>query len=109
MQIDNRNMILAIVLSLVVLFGWQYFVAGPQMEKVQREAQVAAQQQADQGLAPPAATGEAPAAQDAAGVPVFADRAAAVAATPRVGLDTAALEGSINLTGGRRADIRRNN
>ncbi len=109
MQIDNRNMILAIVLSLVVLFGWQYFVAGPQMEKVQREAQVAAQQQADQGLAPPSATGEAPAAQDAAGVPVFADRAAAVAATPRVGLDTAALEGSINLTGGRLDDLRLKN
>ena len=29
---NNRNIILAIVLSMAVLFGWQFFVAGPQME-----------------------------------------------------------------------------
>ena len=29
---ENRNLILAIVLSAAVLFGWQYFVAGPQMQ-----------------------------------------------------------------------------
>ena len=38
---DNRNTILAIVLSLVVLLGWQYFVAQPQME---RQRQLAAQE-----------------------------------------------------------------
>ena len=30
---ENRNLILAVLLSAVVLFGWQYFVAGPQLEK----------------------------------------------------------------------------
>ena len=30
---ENRNMILAIALSLAVLLGWQYFVASPKLEK----------------------------------------------------------------------------
>ena len=33
MNESNRNMIIAIVLSVVVLFGWQFFIAGPQMQK----------------------------------------------------------------------------
>ena len=33
----NRNMIIAIVLSMVVLFGWQFFVAGPQLERAQKQ------------------------------------------------------------------------
>ena len=40
MQMDNRNMILAIVLSVIVLFGWQFFIAGPQLEQAQRRAQI---------------------------------------------------------------------
>ncbi len=45
---NNRNMIIAIVLSVVVLFGWQFFVAGPQLERAGAAARGArsAQQQA---------------------------------------------------------------
>jgi len=39
---DNQNFILAIVLSIAVLIGWQYFIAGPQMERA-REAAVEGQ------------------------------------------------------------------
>ena len=46
MNETNRNMILAIVLSMVVIFGWQFFVAGPQLERAQRQAQIAAEQAA---------------------------------------------------------------
>ena len=105
MQTDNRNMILAIVLSLVVLFGWQFFIAGPQLEQAQKRAEIEAQQQADQGLATPTAEGEAPAAQTAPGVPAFADRAAAIAAGPRVSINTASVDGSISLVGGRLDDL----
>src|SRR5947207_14959667 len=36
---DNKNLFAAILLCAAVLFGWQYFVAGPQMrEKKQRQA-----------------------------------------------------------------------
>ena len=37
---NNRNIILAIVLSMAVLFGWQFFVAGPQMQRAQQQAQI---------------------------------------------------------------------
>ena len=39
---DNRNTILAVILSGLVLLGWQYFFNIPQMEK-QRALQQAAQ------------------------------------------------------------------
>ncbi|MDP1732382.1 MAG: membrane protein insertase YidC [Devosia sp.] len=106
MQTDNRNMIVAIVLSVVVLFGWQFFVAGPQMERAQRNAELAAQQAADQGLATPIATGETPTVQDVPGTQNFADRAAAIAATGRVAINTASVDGSINLAGGRLDDLK---
>ena len=79
---DNRNVILAIVLSMIVLFGWQFFIAGPQLERAQQQAQVVAEQQAqaDAALAVPAATtadGVAPAAVSADGAAIYADRASA--------------------------------
>ena len=33
MNPENRNMILAISLSMAVLFGWQVFVVGPELEQ----------------------------------------------------------------------------
>ncbi len=110
MQTDNRNMIIAIVLSIVVLFGWQFFVAGPQMEQAQRRAQIEAEQAAsDSSLATPATTsadGTVAVTTDAAGNRTFADRDAAVAATARIKVETAALAGSISLAGGRLDDLR---
>jgi YidC/Oxa1 family membrane protein insertase len=100
---DNRNMILAIVLSVVVLFGWQFFIAGPQLEQAQRRAQIEQQAQADQSLATPSADGTTPAAQE--GSQSFASRDAAVAATTRVPVVTQSLTGSINLMGGRLDDL----
>ena len=56
MDENNRNFILAIVLSMVVLFGWQYFfVPKP---KPPAETPVAAQQQTEQG--PPQPGGHYP-------------------------------------------------
>ena len=43
---DSRNMILAIVLSILVLVGWQYFIAGPQADRAAKLAQLQQQQQA---------------------------------------------------------------
>jgi YidC/Oxa1 family membrane protein insertase len=105
---NNRNMIIAIVLSIVVLFGWQFLVAGPQLEQAQRRAAIEQQQAAaDTGLATPAADGSVTAAATATQDPgTFADRAAAIAATPRVTIDTDALLGSISLTGARLDDLK---
>jgi YidC/Oxa1 family membrane protein insertase len=102
---DNRNVIIAIVLSMAVLFGWQFFVAGPQLERAQRQAEIAQQQaQEEAALATPTATAEG--APAVAGAPAtFEDRAAAIAATQRVQINTEDLEGSINLTGARIDDL----
>ena len=54
MKEDNRNLILAITLSVVVLFGWQYFYGVPQMEKQKQIAQQ--NQQALTQTVPPGST-----------------------------------------------------
>jgi len=106
---DNRNVILAIVLSMIVLFGWQFFIAGPQLERAQQQAQIAAEQaQSEAALATPAATAVAagtPGTVAADGTVFYADRAEAIGASERVTIDTPDLHGSINLTGARLDDL----
>ena len=111
MNLDNRNVILAVVLSMLVLFGWQFFVAGPQLERQQRQNEIAAQQQAEQeALAVPATTADGTQPAAATDQPLssqtFADRATAIAASNRIAIDTEDLAGSINLTGARIDDLR---
>ena len=113
MNETNRNMILAIVLSVVVLFGWQFFIAGPQMQRAQQQAEIAAQQAAaaNPGLATTTTNADGTTTTTTAATPAttatgtFTDRAAAIAASPRVGIETAALKGTINLAGGRLDDL----
>jgi YidC/Oxa1 family membrane protein insertase len=111
---DNKNTILAIVLSALVLLGWQYFFAGPQ-EKVRQE-QLQAQQQ-KQNVPTPTQPGQptpAPAQSGSPQVPGQAnapapgapvDRAAALAHSPRVPILTESVQGSIALKGGRIDDL----
>ena len=56
MNFDNKNFILAIVLSMAIIFGWQYFYAAPLAEKQ------AKQQAAQQQTVTTAADGQQPAA-----------------------------------------------
>ena len=111
---DTRNYILAIVLSLAVLIGWQIFVAGPQMERAQREAQIA---QETENLAnspslalPDAATGAATAPSATVSTPgATGTREERIAVSPRLAIETTSLTGSINLAGGRIDDLRLKN
>ncbi len=109
MNENNRNMILAVVLSMLVLFGWQFFIAGPQLDQAQRQAELSAQQELAQDsadLAAPSADGVAGAAPSSdTGTQVFATREDALAASDRVAIETDALSGSINLTGARIDDL----
>jgi YidC/Oxa1 family membrane protein insertase len=111
---DNKNTILAIALSALVLLGWQYFFAVPQ-EKARQE-QLQAQQQAQKQNAPtPAQPNQAPPTQAGpaqmpgpAGAPAaeaHIDRAAALAAGPRLPIATGSVQGSIALRGGRIDDL----
>ncbi|MBD8066863.1 membrane protein insertase YidC [Devosia sp. PTR5] len=112
MKSDNRNVIIAVVLSMLVLFGWQFFVAGPQLQRAQQQAEIAAQQQAEQdaNLATPTTPATTPGAAatppGAPGPQTFESRDQALAATQRVAINTDDLEGSINLTGARIDDLR---
>jgi len=109
---DNRNTILAVILSGLVLLGWQYFFNIPQMEK-QRAAQVAQSQMTkpaqEPGNAPPPQAGAAPSANVPAnnqpGSVAAVSRDTAIAATPRVKIDTPRLSGSISLRGARIDDL----
>ncbi len=114
---DQKNTILAIVLSALVLIGWQYFYGMPQMEKQRQEAQLKAQQQQVQQPGQPAPQaqpgaqpGVQPGAPTAPGTPVSIPgqqitREAVIAASPRVMLETPRLRGSIALRGGRIDDL----
>ena len=57
MNPENRNMILAITLSMAVLFGWQMFVVGPELEKEAAMQQVIAEQEAATAAASAAIAG----------------------------------------------------
>jgi YidC/Oxa1 family membrane protein insertase len=107
---DNRNTILAVILSGLVLLGWQYFFNLPQMEK-QRAAQQAQSEMAkpasgaatSQPGAAPAPSANAPAANQPAAAVV--SREAAITAAPRVTIDTPRLAGTISLRGARIDDL----
>src|SRR3982074_762718 len=108
---DNRNTILAVILSGLVLIAWQYFFNLPQMEK----QRAAPQTQSERGKpAPQAARGgpaqtgaaptpspNAPAANQPASAAPAVSRETAIATSPRVKIDTPRLSGSISLKGAR--------
>jgi YidC/Oxa1 family membrane protein insertase len=116
---DNRNTILAVILSGLVLIAWQYFYNMPQMEK-QRAAQQAQSEmvkpapQAEHATTPSTTPSTAPPnntapsanapAQSAPAASVVS-RDTAIAATPRVKIDTPRLSGSISLKGARIDDL----
>jgi YidC/Oxa1 family membrane protein insertase len=119
MNDSNRNTILAVILSGIVLIAWQYFYNVPQMEK-QRAAQQAQSElaksapQANNTTTPssapptgnaPAAAGGTPATPPAASTAPVVSRDVAIAATPRVKIDTPSVSGSISLKGARIDDL----
>jgi len=109
---NNRNFILAIALSLAVLIGWQFLYMGPAQKARQQAIEAARNAQQTQSAttevqapggqpsspSPAVQTPSAPAA-------AFLSREAAIAASPRVKIDSPALIGSINLKGGRIDDL----
>ena len=92
---EHRNMILAIVLSLLVLVGWSFVAerwfptAHPQTQKVENGKV--------KPLAPPSTSPAAPQALQA--------RSAVIASTPRVRFQNSSISGSINLRGARIDDL----
>jgi YidC/Oxa1 family membrane protein insertase len=112
---DNKNTIIAIALSALVLLAWQYFFTGPQQKAREEQLQAQKQQQAQQQTAQPgqnAQTAPAPAGPplapgQTAQAPAAnaANRVDALKASQRIPIATESLQGSIALKGGRIDDI----
>jgi YidC/Oxa1 family membrane protein insertase len=112
-MLENRNTIIAIILSGLVLIAWQYFYNIPQMERQRAQQQQAELTKPAQPAPAPAASpsaqpqaGNAPSAAPAANAnaPV-ADRDEAIGASPRVKVETPSVVGSIALKGARIDDL----
>ncbi len=115
---EQRNIILAVVLSAIVLFGWQYFFAAPQMqaEKARVTQTTDAKQNPIAGAATngaePGATGSTapqPGAVAATPVKILPRDQALAQSSARAKIDTPTLDGSIDLMGGRFDDLRLKN
>ena len=115
---DQKNLILAIVASMAILFGFNYFYEMPRAEKArQLEAQRQESIKKDAPAAPAAApnTGALNAGADSAAVPRAptvdasvapgAMRQAVLGLGPRVRIEGRRVHGSIALTGGRLDDL----
>jgi YidC/Oxa1 family membrane protein insertase len=98
---DNRNLILAVALSILVLIGWNYFYGAPLLQK-ERQAQTTANNPAAPVVGAPGAPAQIGGASPAA---VEKTRPEALASTKRVVIDTPSLGGSIDLTGGLLDDL----
>src|SRR5262249_31452263 len=113
-MLENRNTILAVILSGLVLIAWQYFYNMPQMER-QRAAQQASElqkqstpqpkaQASPTSTPPQAGSAPAPAESAATNAPIV-DRETAIAASPRIKIESPTVVGSISLKGARIDDL----
>ncbi len=116
---DNRNTILAVILSGIVLIAWQYFYNIPQMERQRAQSQLQSElvkpapqsgstttpATTPQPGAAPSPAANAPAANQPASAAPVVDRDSAIAGGPRVKIDTPRLSGSISLKGARIDDL----
>jgi YidC/Oxa1 family membrane protein insertase len=123
---DQKNTLLAIVLSVIVLVGWQYFFASPQLEKQKQiQQQQQAQQQTKTGPQGPQTPSTAPTGPQSPSVPqapntqaqapnvpgtvqrptaMTRDQVLAASGT-RVQIETPRIRGSIALKGARIDDV----
>ncbi len=102
---DQRNIILAIVLSVAIIFAFQFYNS---QQLAERQAAEQARALAEAPGGPPAAPSDVPAppgAATAAGEETPESRAVALEQTPRIAVNTPRLRGSISLEGGRIDDL----
>ncbi len=86
--VDIKNVILAVVLSMIIIFGWQYYFVSPQQQQAKKQAEIIA---------------AAPVATDAPST--VQDRTTLIAASPRAKIETDQFAGSINLAGAQLDDL----
>lgn len=111
-MIDNKNYIFAIVFSIAILIGWQYFFVQPQIEQQQQaiESQPALSEDSSNVPQPSSTTDSGDSIEfsqsSSPTVTTANNRETVIQSTNRVEIDTPRISGSINLTGARIDDIR---
>jgi YidC/Oxa1 family membrane protein insertase len=111
---NNRNYMLAIGLSIIVLVAWQFFYVSPKMERetaATKQEQTVTAEQATPGsdAAIPSASTSGSATPSGTTADQPASREEAVSSGARITIDTPDLTGSINLSGARIDDLRLKN
>lgn len=112
-MMEQRNLIIAVLLSVAIVLGFQFFVERPRIEqqKAAQQHQQATAPAAQPGTAPKAPGEQAasvpqpPGSAPAAAAPASPDRQALLAASPRITIETPRLHGSIALKGARFDDL----
>jgi YidC/Oxa1 family membrane protein insertase len=104
MNYDNKNFILAIVLSVLIIFGWQYFFEAPKLKK---ETGTQTETTTGTGTTAPTTTATTPggAVPGTAGSATLISRDDALKASPRIKIETPSVSGSINLLGAQIDDL----
>ncbi len=97
--LDNKNFLVAIVLSMLIIFGWQYFYVAPQL----KQQEIAAQQQQATTTQQKAGTAPVVAAS------TVAPRDTVINASARIKIETADVDGTINLKGAALDDLKLKN
>ncbi len=100
---DQRNLILAIVVSVGIILAFQFFVEAPRMREAQKH-QTPSQTQEQSTAASPG--GQAPTAPGTAAQAKLEPRAEELASVPRLPIDTSSIHGSLPLVGGRIDDVK---
>ena len=110
---DNKNLYLAIGLSILVIIGWNYFYGAPQLDKTrQTQAQLNEPNAPAKPGAPGSTPPQSPLSPPQGGIPPATQvperqmsRPDALAQSPRIKLDSKSLFGSIALKGARLDDV----
>ena len=103
---ENRNLIMAVALSMIVLLGWQIFVIQPEMEKEAAEQERIAAEMA-QSAATANDSGQ-PSASATSGTPAIINNTApakAVDTAKRIVIDAPLVRGSFSVRGARLDDV----
>ena len=99
---DQRNLVLAIVLSVTIILAFQYFYELPRIREAQRLQELRQDSVTETMPAPEGATvPDAPAAPGAAVTPPGVTQGDVLASTERVGIENPRLRGSMPVAGGR--------
>jgi YidC/Oxa1 family membrane protein insertase len=99
--VETRNVIIAVVLSAAILFGFEFFYNGPLRERLAAE-----RAQTEQQVDTPASANAGAGAQPSQPVgPRPREEVLNASAAARIAIDTAAVDGSISLEGARIDDL----